>query len=536
MIRKKSVADEIAEILQRKIMEKNLKEGDRLPSHEELAQELGVSKASLREGLQKLSTMGVIDLKQGLGTIVATPQISNYLKILSSRLITKGSTLSDLFEARKCVESYTVVHATSKADASDLRELEELLSSMEKSVVRGDTETFLRKDIEFHNRIANAAKNEVLSEILSILNELLLFHENLTQRAPGGIERALDYHKKIFKAMLAKSAPQARSVMEEHIEDVKAQRIADLIIYCDTLGSGSIGGTFFSVGRALSKVINRYTWIKAKTEPTGGGVENVILAGEKRIVLGMTQADIALHAFLGTREFSERYDNIRAVCGAHHLDMQIFTLKEKGISSIEELKGKKVALGTLGGASRWVSRAIFDHYGLSERQIEPQYLSISNAIDALKENRIAAVFYLSGGPSSALIELSEKVAVSFIPIDKGRVDGITENYPYWTYSEITSGTYYGQTQNIPTLGVPCILITHKEVGEEAIYAIAKSILEHTEEIAEEHPAGKEYCLKNALRGITVPVHLGARRYFLEKNIADEDFFEIQKPTAALSGF
>ena len=123
MIKRKNFADEIAEIVQRKILEMNLKEGDRLPSHEELARQLGVSKASLREGLQKLSTMGVIDLRQGLGTIVATPQIANYLKILSPRLITTGSTLSDLFEARKCIESTTVANAAVMASEIDINDL-----------------------------------------------------------------------------------------------------------------------------------------------------------------------------------------------------------------------------------------------------------------------------------------------------------------------------------------------------------------------------------------------------------------------------
>jgi GntR family transcriptional repressor for pyruvate dehydrogenase complex len=93
MIKRKNVADETAEVLHHKILETDLKEGDRLPSHEELAQEFGVSKASLREGLQELSAMGVIDLKQGLGTIVAVPQISSYLRTLSPHLITTGSTL-----------------------------------------------------------------------------------------------------------------------------------------------------------------------------------------------------------------------------------------------------------------------------------------------------------------------------------------------------------------------------------------------------------------------------------------------------------
>ena len=528
MIKRKNFADEIAEILQRKILEMNLKEGDRLPSHEELAQQLGVSKASLREGLQKLSTMGVIDLRQGLGTIVATPQIANYLKILSPRLITTGSTLSDLFEARKCIESTTVANAADMASEIDINDLKISLSEMEKALQNGDTATFLRADVEFHNLIAKAGKNEVLLEILSVINELLLFHENLTQRMPGGIEKAYDFHKKILHAIKEKNPSQARILMENHIDDIKSQRMVDLIIYCDTFGTGSLGGTFFSVGRALSKVINRYSWIKAKTEPTGGGVENVILTGKKRIALGITQSDVALHAFLGTREFPERYDNIRAVCGAHHLDMQVFSLKRRKFESIRDLKGKKVALGAPGGASRWVSHVIFDYYGFSDRDFAAQYLPFSKAVDALRDEKIDVIFYLSGGPSSALLELSDKVEISFIPIEKEILSQIIESCPYWAFSEIVAGTYCGQNDNILTLSVPCILITHKDVGEEAIYSIVKSILEHTDEIAEEHPAGEEYSLKNALRGITIPVHPGAKRYFLENKIVHKHFLEINE--------
>ncbi len=524
MIKRKNVADEIAEFLQRKIMEMNLKEGDRLPSHEELAQQLGVSKASLREGLQKLSAIGAIDLKHGLGTVVTKPKLSNFIKILAPRLVTKGSTLSDLFEARKCIESNTVANAAIKRNETDLGELKYLLSEMDKAIQSEDTEAFLRSDVEFHNAIAKAGKNEVLLEMLHVLNELLLFYENLTQRVPGGIEKAFDFHKQIYSAIRDKNQTLACRLMEEHIDDVKSQRMVDLIISCDTLGTGSIGGTFFSVGRALSKVINRYSWIKAKTEPTGGGVENVILASERRIVLGITQSDVALHAFQGTREFSKPHSNIRAVCGAHHLDMQIVTLSKQKVQSIRELKGKKIALGALGGASRWVSHIILDKYGFSASDYAAQYLPFSKAIAALKDEKIDAVFYLSGGPSSALMELTEIAEISFLPIEKDILDEIIAQCPYWTRSEIIANTYEGQTDNVPTLGVPCILITHKDVGEEAIYSILQSILEHTPEIAEEHPAGQEYCMQNAMRGITIPIHPGAKRYFSEQKIVDKNMF------------
>ncbi len=156
---------------------------------------------------------------------------------------------------------------------------------------------------------------------------------------------------------------------------------------------------------------------------------------------------------------------------------------------------------------------------------EPEVSGVpfSKAIEALKEERIDAVFYLSGGASGALLELAETVGISFLSIEKEILNKIVQQCPYWTFSEIISNTYKGQTDAIPTLGVPCILITHQDVGEGAIYSIVKSILEHTPEIAEEHPAGKEYNLKNALRGITIPIHPGAARYYSEQKIAHKHF-------------
>lgn len=518
MIRRKNVADEIAAILQRKIAELNLKEGDRLPSHDVLSQELGVSKASLREGLQKLSVMGLVDLRQGLGTIVATPSISNFLKILAPRLVSMGSSLSDLFEARKCIETFTVAEAAQRRDQEDLDRLGSLLGEMEACINSKDTESFFQVDVNFHNSIAKAGKNKVLVEMLSAINELILFYDNLIHRMPGGIERSFAFHKKIFAAIAAKDASAAQSAMEEHIGDVKSQKTQDLIIYCDSLGAGSIGGTFFSVGTALSKVISKYTWVKAKTEPTGGGIENLIKVNEKTFSLGITQADVALHAFMGTRDFRQKYDKIRAICGAHHLDMQIATLAKSGIRSVADLAGKRVALGAAGGGSRWVSEMILEKYGLKEGDYKAEYLPYSKAIDAMREGHLDAVFFLSGGPSNALLELSESMEISLLPLDEDILDDITDGYPYWTRSNIAAGTYAGQDAPVPTLGVSCILITHKDVGEEPIYSIVKSLLEHTDEIAEEHPAGAEYCLENALKGITIPMHPGAKKYFLERNM------------------
>ncbi len=518
MIRRRNVADEIAGILQHKIVELNLKEGDKLPSHEVLSQELGVSKASLREGLQKLSVMGLVDLRQGLGTIVATPSISNFFKILSPRLVSLGCSLSDLFDARIWIEVYTAAEAAKKRDQQDLMQMSTLLSEMENSISRGDSESFSRADMDFHICIAKAAKNVVLVEMLRTITELILFHDNLVHRKPGGSEISFTYHRQIYTAISDEDPDAAKQAMVNHIENVKSQKSPDLIIYCDSLGAGSIGGTFFSVGNALAKVMSKYTWVKAKTEPTGGGIDNLIKVDEKSFGLGITQSDIALQAYMGTGEFRKKYKDIRAICGAHHLDMQVATLAKNRIHSIRDLAGKKVALGAPGGGSRWVSELILKKYGLHEGDFQPEYLPYSKAVNALKQERIAAVFFLSGGPSNALLELSESVSISLLPLDMEILREIVEEHHYWTISEIAANTYINQSDSIPTLGISCILITHKNAGDETVYAIVKSLMEHTDEIASEHPAGADYCLKKALEGVTIPIHPGAQRYFLERHM------------------
>ena len=515
MIRRKNVADEIATILQRKILEMNLKEGDKLPSHDVLSQELGVSKASLREGLQKLAVMGLVDLRQGLGTIVATPNISNFFKILSPRLVSLGCSLSDLFEARTSIESYTAAEAAIKRDQQDLKEIASLLSEMQNSIERSDSGSFSYADMEFHNRIAKAAKNVVLVEMLNTINELIQFHDNLVHRKPGGSEVSFQYHQQIFSAISEGNSVAARQAMVDHIENVKSQRIPDLIIYCDSLGAGSIGGTFFSVGNALAKVMSKYTWVKAKTEPTGGGIDNLIKVDEKKFGLGITQSDVALQAYTGTGRFDKKHANIRAICGAHSLDMQIATLAKNRIESISDLAGKKVSLGAPGGGSRWVSELILQKYGLDESDYQPVYLPYSKAVSAMKEEKVAAVFFLSGGPSNSLLDLSESTAIALIPLDENILQEIVGQHHYWTVSEISANTYVNQTEPVSTLGITCILITHKNASNNTVYEIVKSIMEHTDEIAAEHPAGAEYCIENALEGITIPIHPGAEKYFLE---------------------
>lgn len=518
MIRRKNVADEIATVLQRRIVELNLKEGDKLPSHDVLAQELGVSKASLREGLQKLSVMGLIDLRQGLGTIVTTPSLSNFIKLLSPRLVSMGSSLSDLFKARRCIETFTAAEAALNRDPKSVTRMRSLLGEMDQAMQSGDTEAFSRADVKFHKAITKAAGNQVLEETLNVITELILFHENLIHRIPGGIERSARFHLQIFEAITEGKPDAAREAMEKHIEDVKSQRTQDLIIYCDSLGAGSIGGTFFSVGTALSKVISKYTWVKAKTEPSGGGIDNLIKVDERSFGLGITQSDIAWHAYQGMGEFKKRYTNIRAVCGAHHLDMQIATLAKTNIRSIRDLAGKRVALGAPGGGSRWVSDIILREYGLRENDYTPEYLPYSKAISALGEEHIDAVFFLSGGPSSALLELSESMDIFLLPLHEDMLARITGDHPYWSLSEIASDTYLNQADPVPTLRVGCILITHKDAGEDTVFSIVKSLMEHTDEIAAEHPAGADYCMDKALDGITIPIHAGARKYFMERNI------------------
>ncbi|MGE5605174.1 MAG: FadR/GntR family transcriptional regulator [Bacteroidota bacterium] len=186
------------------IQQGRLQPGEQLPPQEELAQELGVSRTSLREALKELTYRGLIYCKHGVGTFVSN----------------SFATELEMLEARKYIETGTAFLAALRATSEDIQQLAALINAMEENAKKRDLEAFSMQDYEFHNSIARLSGNHVLQKVLSTLGDLVLEQQNLVQRLPGALERANVFHHQIFDAIMARDPVTTAKLMTDHIEDV----------------------------------------------------------------------------------------------------------------------------------------------------------------------------------------------------------------------------------------------------------------------------------------------------------------------------
>ncbi|MGE7120084.1 FadR/GntR family transcriptional regulator [Peribacillus sp. NPDC097264] len=223
-IKPKKIYEEVSDELYEMIRSGTLKPGDKLDSIQQLAENFQVGRPAIREALSALSSMGLIEIKQGEGTFVKTfdPSIMNYP--LTTALLMDKENIKDLLEVRKILESGTAELAAKKRTAEDIAEMETKLAEMLK--VADDEALSDRADIGFHVTIANASKNELLITLMSQVSvmmtekmrdirRLALYSEEMS------LKRLYQQHTQIYQAIVDKDEAGARHAMLFHLQNVE---------------------------------------------------------------------------------------------------------------------------------------------------------------------------------------------------------------------------------------------------------------------------------------------------------------------------
>jgi GntR family transcriptional repressor for pyruvate dehydrogenase complex len=189
--------------------------GDRLPSIICLAKDLNVSTASLREALRSLESIGLVQIEHGRGVFVAAaqslPDLAGRFANLDTGLIVA------LAETRRILEPELAALAAERASDDELNEIARLARMMEEYA--RDGLDFVEPDVEFHRRIAQAAHNPVLFQMMESVNDLFLESRRLTSQEPGMTARAVRYHLLIAEALHDRASSQARLLMLAHMND-----------------------------------------------------------------------------------------------------------------------------------------------------------------------------------------------------------------------------------------------------------------------------------------------------------------------------
>ncbi len=235
-----SVIDSIVTDIKDKIISGELNDGDMLASQDDLAKAMGVSRASLREALNRLSLMGLIEMRHGTGTFVKTTRPLDFMNSLSSLLILDHASARELLDARFHIESAIAGLAAANATDEDIEEIGLLLNRAERELVACDADGFATQDLRFHMMIAECSRNRVLIKVIGIVSDILSqFILNTILAYPMVAATAADFHRQIYEAIKAHDSATARQRMEEHM-----RFLIDLIDKSEKLreGQGQVAG------------------------------------------------------------------------------------------------------------------------------------------------------------------------------------------------------------------------------------------------------------------------------------------------------
>jgi len=218
VVRRNKVYEEVAKQIERLILKK-LQPGDKLPSERELAETLRVSRSSIRDAIRGLELMGLVEPRQGAGTIVREVSADSLVNPFSDALKRRQELVSELLDFRRMLEPPLAARAAAHASPEEISEMEEILARQQEKQAQGDAA--VAEDTEFHYSIALASGNSVVLKVLDILMDLLRDTRERSLQVEGRAQKSLAGHKRILAAIKRHDAEAAKAAMRRHIEDVE---------------------------------------------------------------------------------------------------------------------------------------------------------------------------------------------------------------------------------------------------------------------------------------------------------------------------
>ena len=234
-IKRSTTADKVFDILHQWITSGHLQEGEVLPSQDELSRRFEVSRNTLREAIFKLSALGLVQAKQGVGTVVQSRSSANYLSGLEDHLLMDRISMREFLEARVSIETTIVRLAVARASQEDIDRLDEIIARQREAIKAGDEVEFVKHDVAFHGELGHACGNRVMLKISQTVYNLLRSFITTVAGAPGNIEQAFRYHRQILEAIKNRDAQAAERNMVNHLQETvrRFQEAMDLDLQMD---------------------------------------------------------------------------------------------------------------------------------------------------------------------------------------------------------------------------------------------------------------------------------------------------------------
>lgn len=297
------------------------------------------------------------------------------------------------------------------------------------------------------------------------------------------------------------------------------------------IATGSSGASYFPIGGLIASAISNppgsrdceaggscgVPGLIAVAQTTQGSVENINLVASSGFDSGLAQADIAFWAYTGTSVFEKTgpITSIAAIANLYQESLHIVVPADSRIESVEDLRGKRVAVGEEASGTAATARLVLDAYGLSARRVKLEPLAVAPASEKLKAGALDAIFVVSGHPVPALADLAEHMAVRLLPLVGEKAETLRTRHPFLAVDLIPAGAYRGVASTV-TVGIGALWIVRADLDADLVYGITRALWHPANrKLLDSSPIGRSIQLETALSGIPIPLHPGAERYYEE---------------------
>lgn len=284
-----------------------------------------------------------------------------------------------------------------------------------------------------------------------------------------------------------------------------------------SIATGGTGGVYYPMGGGLAEIINTHVdGYAATAEVTGASVENMglIATGDADLAIGL--ADTVAQAHSGTGRFDgQQLPMVRGLASLYANMVQIVALEGSGITSLGDLRGKRVSIGAPGSGTEVNTAAILSANGITYDDIDEQRLNFNETADALANGDIDAGFWSVGAPTSSILNLATTQDIVVIALTEDELAAAKEADNTFAMTTLKGGSYNGVDDDITVLGIPNVLTVSSEMSDDLAYAITKALFENISELQAVHPAANETTIDFTMSATPVPLHPGAIRYYEE---------------------
>lgn len=283
-----------------------------------------------------------------------------------------------------------------------------------------------------------------------------------------------------------------------------------------SIATGGTGGVYFVYGGGLAEQISRnLEGYEATAEATSASADNMLLIADGSSDMAFALADTASDAVEGVEGFEEPAP-ARALAQLYDNYTQVGTVEGTGITSIEDLRGKRVSVGSPNSGTEVIALRVLEAAGIDpDSDIERQQLSVEDSVAATRDGTIDAFFWSGGLPTGAVTDLASTDPLVLLQTAE-YTGALVQRYGD-AYSEdaIPAGAYEGLDEDVPTIAVPNLLVVNENMDEQLAYDLTKLLFDRKAELERVHPEAKNLDRERAQDVAPLQLHPGAQRYYEE---------------------